>query len=192
MSFNRSYYKCTYPTCSVRKLIERASHDLKSVITTYEGKHNHDVPKPNAGGKPQNTATAQSSITSKLRESQNIFPSFHEDPEFLSNRGNAFDPFGGAFPCYDMLQSLSFGSVASRFNCREPTLPHPPSNLSLSSPFQMSIPRPDTAFCDYEVYDLLRPNAGEVHSLHGQQQSMEVGTSSQHDSCTVRGGQCGL
>lgn len=24
--------------------MERASHDLKSVITTYEGKHNHDVP----------------------------------------------------------------------------------------------------------------------------------------------------
>jgi len=24
--------------------VERASHDLKSVITTYEGKHNHDVP----------------------------------------------------------------------------------------------------------------------------------------------------
>jgi WRKY transcription factor 2 len=28
----------------VRKHVERASHDLKSVITTYEGKHNHDVP----------------------------------------------------------------------------------------------------------------------------------------------------
>lgn len=28
----------------MRKHVERASHDLKSVITTYEGKHNHDVP----------------------------------------------------------------------------------------------------------------------------------------------------
>ncbi|TKW30977.1 hypothetical protein SEVIR_2G074900v4 [Setaria viridis] len=34
----RSYYKCTHPGCSVRK------HDLKSVITTYEEKHNHEVP----------------------------------------------------------------------------------------------------------------------------------------------------
>ncbi|XP_073280359.1 probable WRKY transcription factor 2 [Primulina huaijiensis] len=40
----RSYYKCTSPSCNVRKHVERASHDLKSVITTYEGKHNHDVP----------------------------------------------------------------------------------------------------------------------------------------------------
>ncbi|XP_050212931.1 WRKY transcription factor WRKY24-like [Mercurialis annua] len=40
----RSYYKCTHPACPVRKHVERASHDLRAVITTYEGKHHHDVP----------------------------------------------------------------------------------------------------------------------------------------------------
>ncbi|CAI9756763.1 unnamed protein product [Fraxinus pennsylvanica] len=40
----RSYYKCTSPGCKVKKHVERASHDLMSVITTYEGKHNHVVP----------------------------------------------------------------------------------------------------------------------------------------------------
>ncbi|CAL1352906.1 unnamed protein product [Linum trigynum] len=40
----RSYYKCTSLGCSVRKHVERASHNLKYIITTYEGKHNHEVP----------------------------------------------------------------------------------------------------------------------------------------------------
>ncbi|XP_031100573.1 probable WRKY transcription factor 4 isoform X1 [Ipomoea triloba] len=42
--YPRSYYKCTSPGCNVRKHIERAANDPKAVITTYEGKHNHDVP----------------------------------------------------------------------------------------------------------------------------------------------------
>ncbi|XP_024529762.1 probable WRKY transcription factor 4 [Selaginella moellendorffii] len=49
--YPRSYYKCTNVGCPVRKHVERASNDPKSVITTYEGKHNHDVPAAkNSGG----------------------------------------------------------------------------------------------------------------------------------------------
>ncbi|CAK9142370.1 unnamed protein product [Ilex paraguariensis] len=42
--YPRSYYKCTNPGCKVRKHVERAASDPKAVVTTYEGKHNHDVP----------------------------------------------------------------------------------------------------------------------------------------------------
>ncbi|MBA0587002.1 hypothetical protein Gorai_000140, partial [Gossypium raimondii] len=45
----RSYYKCTSAGCNVRKHVERASSDPKAVITTYEGKHNHDVPAARNG-----------------------------------------------------------------------------------------------------------------------------------------------
>ncbi|XP_074562256.1 putative WRKY transcription factor 26 [Curcuma longa] len=46
----RSYYKCTTSGCPVRKHVERASHDQRAVITTYEGKHNHDVPAARGSG----------------------------------------------------------------------------------------------------------------------------------------------
>ncbi|WOL01699.1 hypothetical protein Cni_G10416 [Canna indica] len=52
----RSYYKCTYLGCSVRKHIERAAADPRAVITTYEGKHNHDVPTSRKSN--HNTANA--------------------------------------------------------------------------------------------------------------------------------------
>lgn len=50
MVSGRSYYKCTNPGCPVRKHVERASHDPRAVITTYEGKHNHDVPAARGSG----------------------------------------------------------------------------------------------------------------------------------------------
>ncbi|KAK4478411.1 hypothetical protein RD792_013880 [Penstemon davidsonii] len=52
----RSYYKCTYNGCQVRKHVERASQDLRSVITTYEGKHNHDVPAARGSSGNYNTS----------------------------------------------------------------------------------------------------------------------------------------
>nr|GEV22421.1 DNA-binding WRKY [Tanacetum cinerariifolium] len=40
----RSYYKCAYACCSVRKHVETASHDEKVVVTTYEGRLDHEMP----------------------------------------------------------------------------------------------------------------------------------------------------
>ncbi|XP_061368015.1 probable WRKY transcription factor 4 [Gastrolobium bilobum] len=68
--YPRSYYKCTTPDCSVRKHVERASTDPKAVITTYEGKHNHDVPaaKTNSHTLANNSASllkSQNDISEK-------------------------------------------------------------------------------------------------------------------------------
>ncbi|KAJ4892668.1 putative WRKY transcription factor 58 [Raphanus sativus] len=57
----RSYYKCTTANCTVRKHVERASTDVKAVITTYEGKHNHDVPAARNGTAAATSATAGTS-----------------------------------------------------------------------------------------------------------------------------------
>ncbi|XP_002512134.3 probable WRKY transcription factor 3 [Ricinus communis] len=57
--YPRSYYKCTTVGCKVRKHVERAATDPRAVVTTYEGKHNHDVPA--AKGSSHNIAHSNSS-----------------------------------------------------------------------------------------------------------------------------------
>ncbi|XP_015957478.1 WRKY transcription factor 28 isoform X1 [Arachis duranensis] len=42
--YPRSYYRCTTQKCSVKKRVERCYRDPTTVITTYEGQHNHPVP----------------------------------------------------------------------------------------------------------------------------------------------------
>ncbi|KAM3276085.1 hypothetical protein ACQJBY_044461 [Aegilops geniculata] len=79
----RSYYKCTHQGCSVRKHVERASHDLKSVITTYEGKHNHEVPAArNSGNSGSGSGSApasapQANLSHRRQEqAQGSYPQF--------------------------------------------------------------------------------------------------------------------
>ncbi|KAH8485283.1 hypothetical protein H0E87_026899 [Populus deltoides] len=52
--YPRSYYRCTSLKCNVRKHVERASDDPKAFITTYEGKHNHEMPLKSTNIQPVN------------------------------------------------------------------------------------------------------------------------------------------
>ncbi|KAK7280186.1 hypothetical protein RJT34_25248 [Clitoria ternatea] len=45
--YPRSYYRCTNIKCNVRKHVERAIDDPRAFVTTYEGKHNHEMPLKN-------------------------------------------------------------------------------------------------------------------------------------------------
>ncbi|CAO2818165.1 unnamed protein product [Amaranthus hypochondriacus] len=41
--FPRSYYRCTYGGCNVKKQVQRLTKDEEVVVTTYEGIHTHPV-----------------------------------------------------------------------------------------------------------------------------------------------------
>ncbi|KAK7305485.1 hypothetical protein VNO77_43391 [Canavalia gladiata] len=116
----RSYYKCTYPGCPVRKHVERASHDLRAVITTYEGKHNHDVPAARGSGNhsinrslPNNTTNntitvAPSMYTNNSTNNslQNLRPQASFNPEMLQSSGSfGFSGFGNPMESYMNQQS---------------------------------------------------------------------------------------
>ncbi|KAJ8768801.1 hypothetical protein K2173_023705 [Erythroxylum novogranatense] len=104
----RSYYKCTHPGCPVRKHVERASHDLRAVITTYEGKHNHDVPAARGSSHSVNKVFPEnnsSNTTGKSSSSMAIRPAasnHNRSPPIISEGETSFT--------FDMLQSPgSFG-----------------------------------------------------------------------------------
>ncbi|GAB4845832.1 WRKY transcription factor [Ancistrocladus abbreviatus] len=135
----RSYYKCTHAGCNVRKHVERASHDLKSVITTYEGKHNHDVPAArnsshvNSGGSTNNSI-AQTSAVHRPEPSQvhNSTASFEAPVSSLGAFGIPAGPQLGlsAFP-FGLSQArlTNVAMSGSRFvpnHAKLPVLPAPP------------------------------------------------------------------
>lgn len=111
VSVYRSYYKCTSAGCLVRKHVERASHDLKCVITTYEGKHNHEVPAarnssqvnlsngnaqpPASHVQPNMGLSRNSNVPKSETEIQDLATHFYPKPEFNHDyqRSGCFDTF---------------------------------------------------------------------------------------------------
>ena len=73
--------------------MERASHDLKSVITTYEGKHNHDVPAARSSSHV-NSATS-STVTAQAASSVQTHAHRSESSQLHNSmvRPASFGPF---------------------------------------------------------------------------------------------------
>ncbi|KAL1821776.1 hypothetical protein ACET3Z_016645 [Daucus carota] len=64
----RSYYRCSNTGCPVKKHVERASHDSKVVITTYEGQHDHTM--PSARTVTHNTSGADTNVNPQNGEAR--------------------------------------------------------------------------------------------------------------------------
>lgn len=87
LSYCRSYYRCTTQKCTVKKRVERSFEDPTTVITTYEGQHNHPVPTSLRGSytsasmfTPSSTSSSSSSsLLSPLMMIPNMPILSHQD-----------------------------------------------------------------------------------------------------------------
>ncbi|KAI3824673.1 hypothetical protein L1987_06141 [Smallanthus sonchifolius] len=92
--YPRSYYRCTTQKCTVKKRVERSYQDPSTVITTYEGQHNHHLPatlRGNVGGGmlyPPSMMAVQSAMMTGAGG-----PSFPHD--FLAQMPHSFYNSGG-------------------------------------------------------------------------------------------------
>ncbi|CAN1847133.1 WRKY transcription factor 71 [Linum perenne] len=78
--YPRSYYRCTTQKCGVKKRVERSFEDPSTVITTYEGQHNHPLPSTLRG----NAAAAAAMFSHSILTPSATFPA-----EFLLHMSNA-------------------------------------------------------------------------------------------------------
>ncbi|KAJ8763079.1 hypothetical protein K2173_023284 [Erythroxylum novogranatense] len=93
--YPRSYYRCTSQKCIVKKRVERSFQDPTTVITTYEGQHNHHCPATLRG-------TAAGMLSPSLLASTSMGSTFQQ--ELLSR---LLPPNGQGDPSSILYQNLS-------------------------------------------------------------------------------------
>ncbi|KAJ0110620.1 hypothetical protein Patl1_01865 [Pistacia atlantica] len=89
----RNYYRCSSSGCPVKKHVERASHNPKMVITTYEGQHNHDAPPSrtvthNIVGPNVQATTCDSESQTKLEKNDAVCPDRVVDSSLDQSKSN--------------------------------------------------------------------------------------------------------
>ncbi|GAB4855858.1 hypothetical protein Ancab_024497 [Ancistrocladus abbreviatus] len=187
----RSYYKCTSAGCTVRKHVERASHNLKCVITTYEGKHNHEVPaaknsghtNSSGGNLPPTVPNSQASLTlprgTHLSKHEPHDLGTHFDRKMVCNN-ECLKPaylanFGGASSFYQMKfpplpGTTPYGSFGlSPHNCEAYPTAIIPAVPDISMPLPLRFPHSSNlAIANYHNHEI--PPFAPLQALYSGQE----------------------
>jgi hypothetical protein len=97
--FPRSYYKCTHPSCSVKRKVE-TTIDGQIAEIVYSGEHNH--PKPHPLRKPSSSSTCVEARVADVCDNNNI-----EAENLTGGRNRTAVTASGGSNCSDSLGKMS-------------------------------------------------------------------------------------
>nr|AKA27926.1 WRKY protein [Salvia miltiorrhiza] len=142
----RSYYKCTTANCPVRKHVERAANDIKSVITTYEGKHTHAVPSGKSGINSEAAANpAPPSKAAAAGKQQLVQDYLDRKPMFNYSSGGDLS-FGASspypLPSFPPFHSMPYASALAYSKLYPEYMPMP---MPMPMPMSMPMPMPSSS-----------------------------------------------
>ncbi|OWM69493.1 hypothetical protein CDL15_Pgr013954 [Punica granatum] len=130
--WRKSYYRCTYSNCMVRKSVERSSEDPTYVITTYKGVHCHPSVGFLPGGRrvftPNKNATAFGP-----QQASPLFPLLDNLPEVLDLNTSPIEVNSPPHPS-SLLPRLALTSDNHQLSPHSSGEPQSPQQLRRATP----------------------------------------------------------